>query len=265
MTDRLYGAALADFVIAFGDTGFIYEDEDGTPTVTTREGRQVLVPTPAGTSEDPVITVQVYDAKDGTQLTDLLDDQGNAVEELTVPTAWLNLGQILQFTVKDAPDGDVWLTTNAATGPWARAVPFSAEVFQRLTEVEGALSGLELDHLVNVDAEGKQDGDSLRWNNSTGQWEPSTPAGTGTVTKVAGVSPDGDGLISVSALLAALGLSSAGSDLAALKANVKVVRKQTGSGYASKSIFTYAEFQGVATPVTGVVDGDSWLQPASDD
>src|SRR5690606_10820933 len=117
----------------------------------------------------------------------------------------------------------------------------------------------DLDDWDNTD---RVDGAFVKWDNSLGKNVYGSPAGTGTVTSVAGVSPDSGGNVPLTA--ASLAAATA-ADMATVKANVKIVLKQTGSGYPSKAGFTYAEFQGIATPVTGVVDGDTWLQPASDD
>lgn len=176
MADRLYGADLAAFITAFGEAAFIYEaDGEGTPVVTTRQGRQLLVPTPAGTVGDPVITLKVFtDKVDGTQLTELLDDEGAEASVLTVSAAWLTLGQILQFTVIDGPAGDVWLTTNESTGPWARAMPFTAEIFARLAAAEAPKATTDL---TDVSATPPTDGQYRKYVSGTGEWTPATPPG----------------------------------------------------------------------------------------
>lgn len=257
MADRKYGAALADFIIAFGDAAFIYEDVAGTPTVTTREGRQVLVPTPTGEAGDEVITVKVFDAPSGgTQLTDLLDHTGASVSVLTVPMEWLNLGQILEFTVNNAPDGDVWLTVDETTGPWGRAVPFTAELFTRLAAAEAAKSTADL---ADWSSTAPADGQGPRWNESLGVWEPATPDGTGTVTSVAGQLPDGAGAVS---LVPGDINAATAADMTVLKTRGYVLCKHTGTGYEPKpSGFTYAIRVGDPEPVSNVVDYDIWLKP----
>lgn len=246
----IYGGTPADFVIAQGAAADVVDDEGAA---TEDQGAAVLLPLEA-------VSFTAYtDAGLSSSTTDLLDEGGTPMESVSQSTEFDTRGTIPRFQGPDGHEGPLWLSADGVTG--YRLEPESDTLYTRVGEVEGAVTSLELDHLINVDAEGKADGDSLRWNNSTGQWEPSSPAGTGTVTSVAGVSPDSGGNVPLTA--ASLAAATA-ADMATVKANVKIVLKQTGSGYPSKAGFTYAEFQGIATPVTGVVDGDTWLQPASD-
>lgn len=166
MVDRMFGAALADFVIEFGELADIIT-EAGTPA--GGQGHLVLVPRPTGESEDPLITIKVFDAPSGTQLVDLLDADANEVDVLTVPNTWLHMGQILVFTVLDAPDGDVWLTANDSTGPWFRAMPFTAEIFARLVALEEGRATVNLTDWSDTPAE---DGQFAQYDAETGQWTP---------------------------------------------------------------------------------------------
>lgn len=262
MADRLFGAALADFITAFGEAGFIYEDDEGTPTVTTREGRVLLVPTPADTEGDPLITVKVFDAIDGTQLDELYDSTGAEVSELTIPTAWLNLGQILQFTVRDTetqspPAGDVWLTTNEETGPWARAMPFTAELFTRLAAAEETLADLTTGDLTDFDLTDRADGKYVKFDNATGKNVYADPAGSGTVTGVNGQEPvDGEVTLGADDVGAATA-----ADMAVVKSKGLIMLMYTGTGYPAKpSGFDLAVRSGPTFPTEQRAAGDVFLQ-----
>jgi hypothetical protein len=162
MADRVYAGTPADFAIALGDLLPLL-DEAGTP-IGELEGWQVLIP------ELPV-TFDVYDAE-GTQHTDL-EVAGVPASTVSSSGVWDTAGQILLFTVNDAPEGDVYLVGSGGTpfeDPTFRLSPASDEIFERLAAMEART----LASLSNVSDTPATDGQVLRFNNTTGQWEPAS-------------------------------------------------------------------------------------------
>ena len=163
MADRLYAGTPADFAIGLGALTDLL-DESGVP-IGDLQGWQVLIPLlPA--------SFDVYDANENAY-TDLVDAGGNSVSTISSSAAWESAGQILMFTVNDAPDGDVYLVGSGGTpfeDPTFRLSPATDEIFTRLAAVEA----MPLGGLANVADTAPTDGQVLRFNNGTGQWEPAS-------------------------------------------------------------------------------------------
>jgi hypothetical protein len=163
MADRLYAGTPADFAIGLGALTALL-DEAGVP-IGELEGWQVLIPQlPA--------EFDVYDANENAY-TDLVDAGGNSVSTISSSDVWETAGQILLFTVNDAPDGDVYLVSSGGTpfeDPTFRLSPATDEIFTRLAAVEA----MPLAGLSNVSDTPATNGQVLRFNTGTGQWEPAS-------------------------------------------------------------------------------------------
>lgn len=181
MVDRWYAATPSDFAMALGAKAFIV-DEAGDPTAD--KGWALLIPDQAGGA----ITLNVYDAFEGTQITTLKDRDGNPITALTPQSSFDHAGEIFLFQVLDAPEGDVWISQGGVDDSWFRLSPMSDELFARIAAVETGLDALVTTDLENWSTDDPDDGDVPVWSESLGEWVPSA-SGTGTVQTVNGVSP----------------------------------------------------------------------------
>lgn len=245
----------ADFAVGFGESVPLLDADGVTPISGNPTGRLAAVPEASVSFE--VCTSDDY----GTVTTALLDGDDNPITVWSTSEDFVTLGRGPVLQGPDGHEGPLYLTADAGT-TFYRIEPDSSGLYAAVAALQAALDAIGLGDLIDVDLTGIADGDTIFWDIGVGKFVVGAPAGTGTVTSVAGEGPvSGD--VPIADLLSALGLTNAASDLTAIKAGVKVVLKATTGGYPGKGIFTYGEYQGPPTPTTGVVDGDSWLQPAS--
>lgn len=132
MANREYAGTPADFAIALGaltdligESGSPIEDP-GNPGVNL-QGWAVLIP-------NLPVSFDVYDAE-GTQLTDLVNSSGTPSSTISSSSVWETAGQILQFTVNNAPDGDVYLVGTGGTvftDPTFRLSPVTDDILDQI-------------------------------------------------------------------------------------------------------------------------------------
>lgn len=246
----------ADFAIGFGESVPLLDADGVTPISGNPTGRLAAVP-------EASVSFQVCTTEDIADVTtDLLDGDGTPITVWSTSTDFVTLGRGPILQGPDNHVGPLYLTSDAGV-TFYRIEPDSTEVYARLAAAEAALAAFPTTALSDWSETAPTDGQIPIFDTGNGEWAPGSPAGTGTVTSVAGEEPVA-GDVPVAELLAALGLTNAASDLAAIVAGVKTVLKAGAGGYGSKGIFTYGEYQGTPTPSTGVVDGDTWLQPVSE-
>jgi len=255
MANRVYAGTPADFAIGLGaETALL--DEDGDP-IGSLVGWQVLIP------QLPT-EFDVYDA-DSTQYTDLVDAGGSDVDTISSSGVWDTAGQILLFTVNDAPEGDVYLVSTGGSpfeDPTFRLSPATDEIFTRLAAVEG----LATTGLADWSPTAPTDSQVPVFNTGTGLWTPGN-AGAGDVSTVAGVSPvtgDVPGVDLKTALNAADATTLA-SFMTVVQQRTYALCKESGGAYESKpSGWTNAIRAGATQPTSQLTEYDIWLQPASE-
>lgn len=249
MTRLWYGGTPADFAIQLGADADVV-DELGVPTGT--QGSAVLVPVLAQTFD-------LYEPDLVTPVTDLLDEVGTPITQITSETDFGARGTIPRFQGPDGYEYDLWASADAIT--FYRIPPSVDTLYDRVGVVETDLGDLTTAELSDVSDTLPTNGQILVFNDTLGLWEPGAAVGTGTVTSVAGVLPDGAGDVDLTPV--AIGAASA-ADMDTVKAGMLIVLLDSGSGYPAKPPgFTHALFIGATQPVTGVTDGDVWLQPAT--
>lgn len=242
MARLIFGGTLADFAVALGAS---VEIPDSSPPA---DGRPALIP-------EVAVTLEVYEAPNGSQVTDLQTDGGLPITELTTSTDAATLGTIPRFLGPDGWDADLYVTADGEN--FMRVPPSTDELHERVTTVEGALTAVQTGNLRDWDNTGRVTGNVPIWDNAAGKWKPGS-AGTGSVSSVAGVSPVGG---NVPLTPSDIGAGTA-SGQAALAAIAVAVLKQVGSGYPARpSTAQVVIYIGTATPVTGVGPNDIWLQP----
>jgi len=169
MVDRRYAGTPSDFAIALGATAGL-TDEAGDPIVDPEPpgdpllGWDVLIPTLPQ-------QFQIYDV-DSNALTDLLDHTGTPATTISSSDVWETAGQILTFTVLDAPDGDVYIVGQGGTpftDPTFRLTPFSDEIFERLVALE------EFRALFDESDWPPTDGFTWIWDDGTSHFVPADP------------------------------------------------------------------------------------------
>jgi hypothetical protein len=162
------------------------------------------------------------------------------------------------FYGPDLYTDDLWASADATN--FYRLPPSTATAYDRLLTVEGAVEGLGIDDLVDVDMTGATTGEVLTVQ-ADGSVAPGA-AGSGSVSSVNGVAPvAGDVTLAPGDLEPA---AAAASGLTAVAAIVGVRLLQSGSAYPARpSAAQYAVYIGTVTPSTGVQNGDIWLQPVS--
>lgn len=256
MANRVYAGTPADFAIALGASTALL-DEAGDP-IGDEVGWTVLIP------ELPA-EFDVYDAAE-TQYTDLVDSAGTPVTTISSSAVWETAGQILQFTVNDAPEGDVYLVGTGGTvfeDPTFRLSPATDEIFSRLAAVEG----LATTDLADWSATPPTDGQVPVFDTDTGEWVPGN-AGAGDVSTVAGVSPvEGDVPgVTLKTALAAADAPTLAAFMALVQSRTYAICRPSGSGYEAKPAgWTNAIRYGPNQPTSQLADGDIWLQPASEE
>ena len=243
MARWLYGGTPADFVVMLGERTQV---PDTDPPV---NGRVALIP------EDG-ITLLVYDAPGGQQVTDLLDASMLPISELVTSVDDGSLGTIPLFYGPDGWNVDLYVSADGSN--FFRMPPSASEITERLTVVETSVAGLSLDDLVDVNTAGGGTGQVLT-RQADGTYAPAD-AGTGTVSSVNGVAPVGGNVT-----LAPSNLNppaAPASQVSAVAAIVGARLLQVGSGYPPRpAAANWVNYVGTVEPVTGVQDGDTWDQP----
>lgn len=246
----------ADFAVGFGESVPLLDADGVTPVSGNPTGRLAAVP-------EASVSFQVCTTDDIADVTtDLLDEVGDPLTVWSTSTAFVTLGRGPVLQGPDDHVGPLYLTPDAGV-TFYRIEPDSTEVYARLAAAELALAEIVTTDLQDWSTTAPTDGQIPVFNNATGEWTPGAAAGTGTVTSVAGEDPvSGD--VPVAALLAALELTGAASDLTVLKARGYIGLAYTGSGYEPKpSGFTLAIRRGPVEPSSNLAVGDIWLQPQS--
>lgn len=163
----LYGGTPADFAVAQGATTDILDengdpvepDPTGNPGVFA-QGTTALLPLDA-------VTFQVYDGVGGTQVTELYSyPEQDEITEITSATDYDERATFPLFFGPDTHEGDLYASADGAT--FYRLSPATDTLFTRL----GAIESMEATDLEDWSDTAPSDGDVPRWNESTGEYEP---------------------------------------------------------------------------------------------
>jgi hypothetical protein len=255
MADRVYAGTPADFAIALG-AELPLLDESGDP-IGDDVGWDVLIPKVA-------TAFDVYDVE-ANAYTDLVVG-GVSASTVTPSIAWDTAGQIMLFTVNDAPEGDVYLVSTGGTpfeDPTFRLSPATDEIFDRLA----ALESLETTGLADWSPTPPTDGQVPVFDTDTGLWTPGN-AGAGDVSTVAGVSPTSGDIpgVTLKAALNAADATTLSAFITLVQQRTYVLCKPSGGAYEAKPVgWTNAIRPGEVQPVSQLAEFDIWLQPASEE
>lgn len=248
MVARMYAGTPADFVIDVAAKAAIV-DAAGAPVDPAREGWVAVLP-------DTAVEFDVYDIE-STQYTDLLDNTGTPASTVSSSASFTTVSQMLTFTVNGAPDGDVYLVATGGTpfvDPTFRMTPLSSEIFERLLVLE--LRGLA--DLPDVDPSDIGDDKFVKFDSTSGLHVYATPAGSGTVTTVAGIAPiDGDVPLTRDDLDAA-----SDTVVQEIASNYRYLIVGDSVGYAAPLGTGIPDYAGPVDPGADRV-GKVWYQPES--